>query len=386
MDNVQSPQAARMPSRHSTGHPHAESVAARPIQRTPTKRNFKSTFLTRDNGHLQHHRPGPRPGEHPKRKLVVAIVLGDPSIRGVDASLRKDSTPAGVRDPRKRVLRAYIPICNRWAINAVRLTVQEFRDVISSDGPQSKALINRIICFSSSMTGTRAFWAARGPDPDDVFGDDADVERSTSAQSTVPIAPSTRLPTTVGVDGVTELLERESYGIVLEEEAASIRSLGAQQHVETRPTPHRVPGKAPTRSRKHTLHPDRATVIPIFRRKRQYTLKGQSCTRTQFPLTVAYAITTLDRAVVGISCHKLIPGLSYVAVLRVKTLDRIMFDAPFDHQSICGQVTPARDARWIDAVWHRGHHLPTDADEVDWLEVSGPDMDASWVATSRRAA
>ncbi|KAG5945750.1 hypothetical protein E4U60_004974, partial [Claviceps pazoutovae] len=235
-----------MPSRHSTGHPHAESVAARSIQRTPTKPNIRSTFLTRDNGHLQHHRPGPRPGEHPKIQLVVAIVLGDPSIRGVDASSQKDSTPAGD-----------LPICNRWAINAVRLTVQEFRDIINSDGPQSKALINRIICFSSSITGTRASCTARGADPDDVFGDDVDVERSTFAQSTVSIAASTRLPNVRTMASSWRRLavqSARSYGIVLQAEAASIRSLRIHQHVETRPTPHRVPGKAPTRSRKHVLH------------------------------------------------------------------------------------------------------------------------------------
>ncbi|KAG5972380.1 hypothetical protein E4U58_006660 [Claviceps cyperi] len=54
-------------------------------------------------------------------------------------------------------------------------------------------------------------------------------------------------------------------------------------------------------------------------------------TRTQFPLTVAYAITvhksqgtTLDRAVVDVSAKDFSPGLSYVAVSRVKTLDGIM--------------------------------------------------------------
>ncbi|KAG6027684.1 hypothetical protein E4U19_001903 [Claviceps sp. Clav32 group G5] len=85
------------------------------------------------------------------------------------------------------------------------------------------------------------------------------------------------------------------------------------------------------------------------------------------------------------SCHDFTPGLSYVAVSRVKTVDRIIFDAPFNRRSICGQVTSARDARGFDAVWHQGRHLPADADEVDWLEVSGPDMDASWVASFGRA-
>ncbi|KAG5932373.1 hypothetical protein E4U59_007550, partial [Claviceps monticola] len=57
------------------------------------------------------------------------------------------------------------------------------------------------------------------------------------------------------------------------------------------------------------------------------------------------------------------PGLSYVAVSRVKTLDGIMFDAPFDHQSICGSVTPERDPRRLDAVRRQAHHLPADVYE-----------------------
>ncbi|KAG6084827.1 hypothetical protein E4U16_000908 [Claviceps sp. LM84 group G4] len=34
--------------------------------------------------------------------------------------------------------------------------------------------------------------------------------------------------------------------------------------------------------------PDRATVVPIFRQKSRHIFKGRPCTRTQFPLTVAY--------------------------------------------------------------------------------------------------
>ncbi|KAG6163420.1 hypothetical protein E4U51_005710 [Claviceps purpurea] len=44
--------------------------------------------------------------------------------------------------------------------NAARLTVQEFCDAINSDGREVKALINRIVSFSSSITGTRIFWTA----------------------------------------------------------------------------------------------------------------------------------------------------------------------------------------------------------------------------------
>ncbi|KAG6261518.1 hypothetical protein E4U48_007707 [Claviceps purpurea] len=44
--------------------------------------------------------------------------------------------------------------------NAARLTVQEFCDAINSHGREAKALINRIVSFSSSITGTRIFWTA----------------------------------------------------------------------------------------------------------------------------------------------------------------------------------------------------------------------------------
>ncbi|KAG6208580.1 hypothetical protein E4U35_008275 [Claviceps purpurea] len=54
---------ARTPSRHSVGPPRAESVAVRSIQRPPTRPNIRSAFLTRDDGRLQYHHPGPRSGK-----------------------------------------------------------------------------------------------------------------------------------------------------------------------------------------------------------------------------------------------------------------------------------------------------------------------------------
>ncbi|KAG6104771.1 hypothetical protein E4U31_001801 [Claviceps sp. LM219 group G6] len=63
IDNVQSPQTARTPSRHSRGPPHAESAAVRPRPRTPARPAFKSNFIARDNGRLLFYPPGPRPGE-----------------------------------------------------------------------------------------------------------------------------------------------------------------------------------------------------------------------------------------------------------------------------------------------------------------------------------
>ncbi|KAG5960213.1 hypothetical protein E4U56_004486 [Claviceps arundinis] len=80
--------------------------------------------------------------------------------------------------------------------NAVALTVQEFRDAINYDGPESKAPINRIICFSSCTTDTRAYWTAKRRQLDAMVRrlgkrvegamdpvDWAEVDRSTSASS-----------------------------------------------------------------------------------------------------------------------------------------------------------------------------------------------------------
>jgi hypothetical protein len=54
---------------------------------------------------------------------------------------------------------------------------------------------------------------------------------------------------------------------------------------------------------------DMARVVPVFRSTKDFIKGSATCTHTQFPLTVAYAITvhksqgaTLDLAVVDISC------------------------------------------------------------------------------------
>lgn len=81
--------------------------------------------------------------------------------------------------------------------------------------------------------------------------------------------------------------------------------------------------------------------MPIFRAHRDFMRGVAECSRTQFPATIAYAITvhkshgaTLESAVVDISGREFQTGLSYVAVSRVKTLQGLMFEAPFDLDAI----------------------------------------------------
>lgn len=82
-------------------------------------------------------------------------------------------------------------------------------------------------------------------------------------------------------------------------------------------------------------------VVPIFRITREFVVGTENCTRTQFPLVTAYAITvhksqsiTKTQIATDISSRDFQPGLSYVAVSRVTSLKGLLFEAPFDRNNL----------------------------------------------------
>ena len=97
----------------------------------------------------------------------------------------------------------------------------------------------------------------------------------------------------------------------------------------------------------------------------QYGAARIICTRTQFPLTIAYAITvhksqgmTVARAVLDISAQDFQPGLSYVAVSRVKTLKGLLFDIPFDLSALRQVSRDSFTAREQDGRRRQPQHVP----------------------------
>jgi Helitron helicase-like domain at N-terminus/Domain of unknown function (DUF6570)/PIF1-like helicase/DNA helicase Pif1, 2B domain len=87
-------------------------------------------------------------------------------------------------------------------------------------------------------------------------------------------------------------------------------------------------------------------VIPILRVRQEFLFKKADCSRTQFPLTISYAVTvhksqgiTIDRAVVKIATKEFAVGLNYVMCSRVRTLEGLVFEEPFDRDKVCHDLT-----------------------------------------------
>ena len=122
----------------------------------------------------------------------------------------------------------------------------------------------------------------------------------------------------------------------------------------------------------------------IYRLTHEYLRSNAPYSRTQFSLTIAYAITvykaqgiTVDQAVLNVAQPDFALGLSYVAMSRVRTLDGLMFDEPFNYERFrLRRKEPANaEMRNADAVrrehsscvrhlsWRRGRLRPA---SLDW--------------------
>lgn len=80
-------------------------------------------------------------------------------------------------------------------------------------------------------------------------------------------------------------------------------------------------------------------TVPIFTSTTKYQVNNQDCERTQFALSVAYAITihksqglTLSKAVLNLEEKDFRPGLSYVGISRVIARKGLLFETSFDYE------------------------------------------------------
>lgn len=96
-------------------------------------------------------------------------------------------------------------------------------------------------------------------------------------------------------------------------------------------------------------------TVLLFRTKRIFYRRGQEHQRKQFPIRVAFAITvhkaqgiTLEKAVVNITIREFTAGLRYVAVSRVKSINTLMFEKPFDFSLFTNSLRSAGLVREAD--------------------------------------
>ncbi|KIX04765.1 uncharacterized protein Z518_05635 [Rhinocladiella mackenziei CBS 650.93] len=97
---------------------------------------------------------------------------------------------------------------------------------------------------------------------------------------------------------------------------------------------------------------------------RDFYYGAVSCSRIQFPITNAAAITvhkaqgmTVKKAVLNLTARDFVAGLSYVAVSRVKSLRGILFEEPFDFECFRVRISDTVKSRLADRERRRPEHV-----------------------------
>jgi ATP-dependent exoDNAse (exonuclease V) alpha subunit len=114
-------------------------------------------------------------------------------------------------------------------------------------------------------------------------------------------------------------------------------------------------------------------VVPIAPSKREFAINNVACTRTQVPLTIAWAITvhkaqgiTADKIVTNIAEKDHVVGLTYVAISRVKALKGLLFEEPFDYSRFrSGKTSKTEMMRLADYARRLPQHVPVAVPELE---------------------
>jgi ATP-dependent DNA helicase PIF1 len=111
-------------------------------------------------------------------------------------------------------------------------------------------------------------------------------------------------------------------------------------------------------------------LVPIFTSTREWTRGTVQCKRTQFPLDVAYAITIHKGQGISVDCAVLSlsgdddfsPGLTYVAISRVRSLRGLLFEEPFSYQRIKTKPRETTVMRNADYARRQAQEVPLPLD------------------------
>ena len=98
-------------------------------------------------------------------------------------------------------------------------------------------------------------------------------------------------------------------------------------------------------------------AIPIIPVSSTFQYNSSTCTRQQLPLRLAWAISihksqgmTLEKVVLELGDADFSPGLTYVAITRVKHLEDILFESPFPFERLFKSSTVAFKKRRTEEI------------------------------------